>query len=111
MNIFKFGNNNKDLVAFLLLYLDESRYAGLCEWLDYVEPDSILVWFGCQEPFADVGGESFPVEFALYPGWNDLTYIYRSTENKIDVSLPQGRLRRWWCYNLAIAASQHPEFE
>lgn len=111
MNMFKFGKNNKDLVAYLLIYLVETRYAGLCDWLDYIEPDSVWTWFGCQEPFTEEGGDSFPVEFALYPGWNDLNYIYRSTKNKIDVSLPQGQLRKWWCYNLAIAVSQHPEFE
>ena len=110
MNMFKFGINNVDLVGLLLLYLDEPRYSGLCAWLEYVDSDAFLVWFGCQEPFEQEGGEIFPVEFALYPG-TALDLIYRGTENKIDVSLPQGQLRRWWCYNLAIAASQHPEFE
>lgn len=114
MNMFKFGTNNTDLVGLLLLYLEARQDCGLCEWLDCVDSDAFLVWFECQEPFEQEGDETFPIEFpiefALYPG-REKWYIYRSTENKIDVSLPQGRLRRWWCYNLAIAVSQHPEFE
>lgn len=115
-NLFEFGTNNKDLVLHLLNYLKEDQYSGLCDWTvygDYEANSGFCEWFHEQEPFASIDSIT-PVERAILKvnhqqlkGWE----LYRSTPNKIDVSLPQGQLRRWWCYNLAIAASQHPEFE
>lgn len=134
-NLFEFGTNNKDLVLYLLNYLKEDQCTGLCDYVDYMHYPTYNYfwdWFDEQEPFASSDsitpvesgfGEWFheqelfnefdlstPVESATHPQVDGIE-LYRSTPNKIDVSLPQGQLRRWWCYNLAIAASQHPEFE
>jgi len=111
-NLFDFGTNNKDLVLHLLNYLKEDQYSGLCNWTVYGDYDlnrDYCEWSYEQEPFNEFD-LSTPVESAAHPQVDGIE-LYRSTPNKIDVSLPQGQLRRWWCYNLAIAASQHPEFE
>ncbi len=115
-NLFEFGTNNKDLVLYLLDYLKEDQCTGLCDYVDYMHYPTYNYfwdWFDEQEPFASSDSIT-PVESAVLkvnPQQLEGLELYRSTPNKIDVSLPQGQLRRWWCYNLAIAASQHPEFE
>lgn len=53
----------------------------------------------------------YPVEAYLYEhAGRQASFVYHSTEYKMDPSTEAGRLRRWWAYNLAIAAAKaYPE--
>lgn len=109
-DMFQIGDQNEREVNILLEYLVGIQYTGLCNYL--ADDFSIYEFLRDQEVF-DTDQEEYPVEWHVLTTegyirieFNKLITEYRYQRNKADPDTPYGQLRRWWCYNLAVAMSQ-----
>jgi len=108
-NMFQIGDQNEREVNILLEYLVGFQFTGLCGYLaDYF---SIYEFLRDQEVFETEQG--YPVEHYVltHEGYSRIEAArliaeYKDQRNKADPGTPYGQLRRWWCYNLAVAMSQ-----
>lgn len=110
-DMFKIGDQNEREVNILLEYLVGFQFTGLCAYLaDYF---SIYEFLRDQEVFETETEQEYPVEhhILVHEGYSRvevdrLLTEYKNQWDKSDPVTPYGQLRRWWCYNLAVAMSQ-----
>lgn len=113
-SIFEFGNKNPEFVNELLEYSKHFRVHGLCFWMDAIvsyskESYKAYEWFEFQagkEVFTI--DQIYPVEVAVHGGGRpirDYEFFYDEQVWKNLGRSPEGQLRLWWVYNLAVAAS------
>jgi len=107
-NMFQFGDQNKCEVEVILKYLESYQSTGMCSYLNDYETG--YDFLKSQEVFNK--DEDFPVEYHVLTSKGNtkvrhlLQDEYEAQWNKSDPDTPYGQLRRWWCYNLAVAMSQ-----
>ena len=108
-NMFQFGDQNVYEVEILLEYLTGFQPTGLCSYL--VHSGQTFDFLKSQEVFKDE--QQYPVEYHVlfHKGYTSIEYSQLVTEyedqwDKSDPNTVYGQLRRWWCYNLAVAMSQ-----
>lgn len=111
INMFKLGKENKIETKVLLNYLRGWQETGLCDYLCQVGGEEVYNFFREQPPFEEYI-ITYPVEFAVL-GLSTLCISnsllrnkHIDQENKSSKTHQFGQLRRWWCYNLAVAISQ-----
>lgn len=110
-DMFQIGDQNEREVNILLEYLVGFQFTGLCAYLaDYF---SIYEFLRDQEVFETETEQEYPVEhhILVHEGYSRvevdrLLTEYKNQWDKSDPVTPYGQLRRWWCYNLAVAMSQ-----
>ena len=106
-NMFKFGDKNKSVVEAFIRYTQQESPLGMCMSLHHGDAIDLLE---DQKPFKDCG--EYPVEYAvLRHKKKRSTYgardrVYGDYEYANSTKHLYGKLRTWWAYNLAIAASQ-----
>lgn len=113
-SIFEFGNKNPEFVNNLLEYNSRLRVHGVCFWMDDLvgygrDFYKAHNWFEFQ-----AGKEAFsleknyPIEVAIHGAGRsirDYEFFYDEQVWKNLARSPEGQLRLWWIYNLAVAAS------
>lgn len=106
-NIFKLGDENKTVVESFIRYTQQKNPWGICMTLEHLREIDFLKG---QKPFKDCS--DYPVEYAVLRHKKKRssyyqrekvygTYTYANSPKHL-----YGKLRIWWAYNLAIAASQ-----
>lgn len=108
-NMFQIGDQNEREVNILLEYLVGIQFTGLCSYL--ICDGKAFDFLKYQEVFDT--DQKYPVEWHVLTseGYTEnivdrLSTEYENQRNKADPDTPYGQLRRWWCYNLAVAMSQ-----
>ena len=112
-NMFKIGPYNKKFVNTLLKYIDTYQEYGLCALCncEFGYSSKEKKFLKSQEVFK-IDGE-FPIEMIIGKirkrGFDkSINTYYRHGDWSIgqtSLKHAEGRLRRWWAYNLAVAAS------
>ena len=110
-NMFKLGSKNLDVVVDLLGYSSYPNKLPMCYGLNTYRAVEFLQK---QAPFKDC--DTYPVEYAVLQhnnkrntkGDRDSFYadLYKKHARPNSKRHLCGKLRIWWAYNLAIAASQ-----
>lgn len=110
-NMFKLGSKNSDAVGDFLGYIMYPNELPMCLGLSTLEAVSFLKK---QTPFKDC--VTYPVEYAVLQHkkkrntFEDRDSLYTDLYKKHACPNSRkhlcGKLRVWWAYNLAIAASQ-----
>ena len=106
-NMFQIGNQNLEEANQLLGYLEHLQFSGMCSYLTGKSKEFLKN----QEIFKDC--KVHPVEFHVQlhlghdkPSLITLDNTYSRYKYKNSKTNPYSQLRRWWCYNLAVAMSQ-----
>lgn len=111
-NMFKIGHYNPELVKVLLEYIKAENIDGLCKEINFnFGPNSVEKKFLLkQEVFKNY--ERFPIEIAIgklrkrsREKSQDLYFTHGYNDSQTSPKHAEGRLRSWWAYNLAVAAS------
>jgi len=111
-NMFKIGPCNPELVKVLLEYIDTSRSYGLCGTINFKFGYSSRekAFLKNQDVFKTSG--DFPIEMHIgkirkrSKEKSEETYYQHGWDcTQTSPKHAEGRLRRWWAYNLAVAAS------
>jgi len=111
-NMFKIGPYNKKFVNDLLGYIDTSRSYGLCGMINFKFgcPSREKAFLTNQDVFKT--SDAFPIEMHIGKirkrsrKKSEETYYQHGWDgSQTSPKHAEGRLRRWWAYNLAVAAS------
>jgi len=111
-NMFKIGPYNKKFVNALLMYIDKYQEYGLCGMIDlkFGYSSREKAFLKNQDVFKT--SDDFPIEMAIgkirkrsKEKSEDTYYQHGWNCTQTSPKHAEGRLRSWWAYNLAVAAS------
>ena len=114
-SMFEIQDRNPKFVKMVLKYNEELQPMGTCNWFDWrvlcKSDNKGFIWldgFATKEAFKHYN-DTFPVEAAVYGvgrSYKDYGFFYDEQVWKNTANSPEGRLRLWWIYNIAVAASK-----
>lgn len=106
-NMFKLGDKNKAVVESFIRYTQQENPFGMCTGLGH---GGAIHFLKGQKPFKDC--ITYPVEYAVLrhkkkrSNFDQRDKVYADYTYANSPKHLYGKLRIWWAYNLAIAASQ-----
>jgi hypothetical protein len=106
-NMFMFGDKNKTVVESFIRYTQQETHFGMCISLGH---GGAIEFLKDQKPFKDC--ITYPVEYAVLrhkkkrSTFGARDRVYGKYDYANSTKHLYGKLRVWWAYNLAIAASQ-----